>query len=91
MLHMYSQDVQYSIEKIANGTAIAMYGVRWVVDYLGLSLCEVCECLISMLCCTPETNNKKHLIMRKQKLLLMNFAPSGHLCHYYSREAFPLV
>lgn len=47
-----------------------------VSDLLGLSLCEVCKCLITMLFYTPETN-KTNLIKnrdnRKDKIIIQNY------------------
>lgn len=48
-----------SIGNTVNGIVMAMYSVRGLVDLLGLSLSESCKCLITVLFCTPETNNKK--------------------------------
>lgn len=44
-----------------------MYSVRWVIDLLELSLCEVCKCVITVLFLKPENNLKKGLTLQKQK------------------------
>lgn len=56
---MQLRNAKYSLGNIVNGVVIAMYGVRWAIDLQGLSLCKICKCLITMLFCTPDTNNKK--------------------------------
>lgn len=64
---------------MVNDTVIAMYGVRWIVDLLGLSICEVYKCLIITAFCTPETNKK--IQKRKTTVRQLNVGVPRDLCH----------
>ena len=43
------EDVKCSIGSIVNSVIIIMYGVRWVLDLSGGSLCKLYKCLTPML------------------------------------------
>ena len=43
------RDVKYSVGNVVNNIVLIMYGVTWVLDLLGGSLCKLYKCLITML------------------------------------------
>ena len=43
------EDVKYSIGDIVNNIVIIMHGARWVLEIVGGMLCNVYDCLTTML------------------------------------------
>lgn len=71
---------------VVHNVLIAMHSVGWVVDLLGLSLCELHKCPITTLCSIPETNTKElKQKNKKEKGTFEGLPDLFHICIFGSK------